>query len=151
MSGKFHRNKGGNWQSQRTIVSKDARTSPDGIVHRTGAECKRWCALLLLQQGGHIRNLRREVKYRLEMFVNLKGYEEEKIAITSMKGNVRTYTADFVYDTRNNDIPPECRGVIEDGWFEVIEDIKGFLEPVQELRLDIFAAFYGRRVFINKA
>lgn len=148
--GKTNFRKGGSWQSQRTLVPVENRTSPDGIVHRSRAECNRWNQLRLLHSGGMIRNLRREVKYKLEMCQSFDGVAVN-IHIRSRKGNVRTYTADFVYD-----VMPGCDKFAEygrplaDGWGEIIEDVKGFLEPAQELRMDVFEALYGVRVFINK-
>jgi hypothetical protein len=156
--GKTHFKKGGNFREQRTIVPKEERTSPDGIVHRTRAECKRWNSLRLLEQHGHIRNLRREVPYPLDVILSKATSGQDCIRVTvksrgteKRNGIVRRYTADFVYETRSQNRPAVERRDRGDGWWEVIEDIKGFLDPAQELRLDVFEALYGVRVFINKA
>lgn len=148
--GKFHGKKGGSWQEQRTIVPKENRTSTDGIVHRTRAECRRWNELRLLEQHGHIRNLRREVKYKLQR-ISDDGFG---ISIKSRKGNVRTYTADFVYEVKYSShlVEEYGKNTSPDDlmWWQIIEDVKGFLEPAQELRLDVFEALYCRKVYINK-
>lgn len=156
MAGKTHFKKGASWTSQRTIVPKEERTSPDGIVHRSRAEMKRWNHLLLLQGEGHIRNLKREVRFKIERFIENPDVLKPPIhlALKIMGSDrVRTYTADFVYQRRHHAKPPGNAIVQEeDGifWAMVIEDVKGFMTPEQQIRMEVFEMLYGCTLFINK-
>jgi hypothetical protein len=70
----------------------------DGYFASTG-EYERWGELKILRDQGVIRNLRRQVRYRLEVNGLLVGH----------------YTADSVYEERGDD----------GTWAEVVEDFKG--------------------------
>ena len=81
-------------------------------------EAKRWTELQLLERGGEIRDLRRQVK------VQLIGRDGPILTPTGRKAH---YVADFVYvDLRNG--------------LEVIEDAKGFATPEYKLKRAILAA-----------
>lgn len=55
-------------------------TTVDGIKFASKKEAKRWQELKLLEKAGHITNLKRQVRYKLQMET--------------------VYVADFVYDWR---------------------------------------------------
>lgn len=57
------------------------RTEVDGIVFDSAGEARRWQDLCLLQKAGEIRDLERQVKFKLE--------------VNGVK--IATYIADFVY------------------------------------------------------
>ena len=88
----------------------------DGIRFDSKKEARRWCALLLLQRGGVISGLERQVKIAL---VGQCG------SILTPKGRQAYYVADFVY--------------WEDG-VKVIEDAKGYKTAEYLLKRAILAA-----------
>jgi hypothetical protein len=83
-----------------------------GTFFQSGAEAKRWIALNLMLRAGHIRNLRRQVRYPLHV-VNGAG----------LKVKLGAYTADHVFEERHartpDNINPEPYT-----WVEVVEDVK---------------------------
>ena len=81
-------------------------------------EAKRWVELQLLQRGGEIHDLRRQVP------IALIG---SKDMIRTPTGRVMTYVADFIYF--------DCRANAE-----VIEDSKGYPTPEYKLKRAILAA-----------
>ena len=102
------------------------RTVVDGIAFDSKKEGRRWAQLLLLEKGGQITNLRRQVPYPLE----------GKKALIKTKGGTKTrrYIADFVYF----DV---ALGI------EIIEDAKGHDTETSELKRAIMAAM-GRDVVL---
>jgi len=135
MSGRIHHRKGAHWTMQRTVVPKEERTSPDGILHRTKAECTRWNRLKWLEAQGLIIDLHREIRLPLQS-------PDGKIVIRGIEsGRVLTYTPDFIYMRRLDD---------SSDWTRIYEDIKGFMTDTQKLRLAVFEALYGVKVFVNK-
>ncbi|MBP0484651.1 DUF1064 domain-containing protein [Sagittula salina] len=85
-------------------------TVVDGIKFPSVKEAERWCDLLNLQRSGHIRDLRRQVKFQL---VGASG------PLLDDRGQQIVYIADFVY--------------VEAGQ-AIIEDSKGFLTPAYRLK-----------------
>lgn len=154
MAGSFRPQRGKAWHQQRKVVPAEERTGADGIKHRTRSELKRWNELNMLVAAGTVRNLRREVKYELAT-------PDGEIVVTSRKGNVRSYTADFVYEKWETAPRPdptiEQREMFasddapQGRWVEIVEDVKGFLDPAQELRINVFEALTGKRVYLSKA
>lgn len=141
MGGRFQAKKGQSWHKQRTHAPASERTSPDGVVHRTNAEKRRWNQLRLFEHAGHIRNLRRQVRYYLR-WKDANGVERE---ILSETGKCCYYTADFVYDKRGAKF-----GSGEYQWNEIIEDLKGYFDREGHFRISVFEAIYGVKVFIYK-
>lgn len=94
-------------------------TTVDGIRFDSLREARRWGELKLLEKGGAIRNLRRQV--RIEMM----GRDGP---ILTPKGRPAAYVADFVYEDRRLN------------WAEVIEDAKGHATPEYKLKRAILAA-----------
>ncbi len=76
-------------------------------------EADRYRDLLLLLKADRIRNLERQVPFRIEVGGKL----------------VCKYLADFVYD--------EYQG---GNWVHIVEDVKGFMTPVYRLKKKLMAA-----------
>lgn len=99
-------------------------------IFDSGAELKRYAALVNSQKRGEIRNLRRQVKYPLAI-------EGRPIKIRSPRyknGRQCVYTPDFVYEERVTDIPIT--------WETVVEESKGYHTDASRLRIAIFEAQY---------
>lgn len=94
------------------------RATVGAEVFDSRKEARRWTELQLLQRGGEIRDLRRQVKIEL---VGRDG------ALRSATGRKLSYRADFVYF--------DCRH-----GYEVIEDAKGFQTPEYKLKRAVLAA-----------
>lgn len=90
------------------------KTVVDGITFDSQAEARRWSLLKLLQKGGQIKKLERQVKYLL--------------AVEGVK------IADYVADFRYIDIKRQA---------EVVEDVKGVKTPVYRLKKKLMKAIYG--------
>ncbi len=90
------------------------KTVVDGITFDSQAEARRWSLLNLLQKGGQIKKLERQVKYLL--------------AVEGVK------IADYVADFRYIDIKRQA---------EVVEDVKGVKTPVYRLKKKLMKAIYG--------
>lgn len=93
-------------------------TEYDGIRFDSQREMARYAALKLLEKGGMIRDLRRQVRIPLHGRDGPLRFQSKRTAV---------YVADFVYF----DIP---KGV------EVIEDAKGHRTPEYKLKRAILAA-----------
>lgn len=91
----------------------------DGIRFDSAREAKRWGELRLLEMGGEISNLSRQVTFPLE--------GRDGPILTDSGKQQRNYVADFHYfDKRNG------------AW--VIEDAKGFATKDYKLKKSILAA-----------
>jgi hypothetical protein len=120
-----------------------ARTGPDDFVYDSRTEMLRGLDLQLLQRGGVIRNLERQVKFPLEYRCSCGG-------ITVMAGNRPAhYTADFVYEEKTMIKEPEG-GVTGPVWVRVVEDVKGYADETSKLRVRVFEAVTGQKVTIMK-
>ena len=97
------------------------KTTFDGITFDSASEASRYAELKMLEKNGEITDLRRQVP-----FVLLDDY-----VISGKKKRGIKYVADFVY--------------FEDG-IEHIEDVKGCLTPVYELKKKMFEARYGKTI-----
>lgn len=83
-------------------------------------EAKRWGVLVLMQKGGHIRNLVRQVKFLLE--------------VNGVR--VASYTADFVYEE-----------LLKSGtWARVVEDSKGYPNDRWPMKKKLMLACHGVEV-----
>ncbi len=86
-------------EEKRSKYGAKPVTDPeDGYFPSTG-EYERWCELKRLRDHGAIKNLRRKVRYRLEVHGVLVGH----------------YTPDSVYEERDE----------AGNWREIVEDFKG--------------------------
>ena len=137
------------WHQQFKRKPKEARTSPDGITHDSVSEKERWCKLQFDERLGLVRNLRRQVAYPLQI--------DAVRAVKTPTGRIAKYTPDFVYErfkmidldiTSVKDTAP--RYIKQPAWVEVIEDSKGYMDKVAELRIAIFEAIYQKKVEIYK-
>jgi len=98
----------------RTNKFGNVPTWVDGIRFASKKEAERWGELRLLLAGGAIRDLRRQVRY--------------KLLVSSV--DTTTYIADFVYeDVATGET--------------VVEDAKGFKTPEYKLKKKMVLAQYG--------
>ena len=110
----------GKYHSRKTVV--------DGIIFASRREAMRYQELRLLERGGKVRNLRRQVKYNLiPAQLDSRGQVAEKPV---------TYIADFVYE------------LLSDGgfWVPVVEDAKGVRTPVYIIKRKLMLERYGIRI-----
>lgn len=99
----------------------------DGTKFDSLAELNRWSHLQMLQRGGHISDLRRQVVFEMVPSVKFAGAARARPAIR--------YIADFVY--------------LEQG-AEVIEDVKGVETPEFKIKRHLMKALLGREVRVIK-
>lgn len=94
-------------------------TEVDGIRFPSKREAKRWTELKILEQKGHIKNLKRQVRFPIEVNGTV----------------VCTYIADFVYDWAHGD-------------GTVVEDSKpvAIATPVFKLKSKLMRAVHGIEV-----
>lgn len=124
------------WHQHNRRAPKIARTSPDGIVFDSKGEMQRWAELRQFQLGGLVRNLRRQVEYPLVL--------PDGEPVKTPTGRTAVYTADFVYER------VACVGATNvERWHEVVEDYKGFVDPVSALRIAVFEAVYRKKVTVT--
>lgn len=97
-------------------VKNARRTKAGGVTFHSEKEAARWQELRLLERGGVITNLKRQVAIRLEGRDGL---------IRTPTGRPMTYRADFTY--RENGV-------------EIIEDVKGYPTEIYRLKRAILAA-----------
>lgn len=89
----------------------------DGIKHASAKQAKRWRDLLLLERAARIRNLDREVTFRIK----------------APDGTVICrYIADHVYE--------EYR---DGAWVPIVEDCKGYPTPVYKLKKKLMKLLLG--------
>jgi hypothetical protein len=103
------------------------KTVLDGITFDSLAEARRWQNLRLLERGGHITNLRRQVAYELAPAVLLAGAKRKKPAIR--------FIADFVYQS---------------GAATIVEDVKGVVLPVFRMKLHLMKTVHNIDVLVTK-
>ena len=99
----------------------------DGTKFDSLAELNRWGHLKMLQRGGYISDLRRQVVFEMVPSVKFAGAARARPAIR--------YIADFVY--------------LEKG-IEVIEDVKGVETPEFMIKRHLMKALLGREVRVIK-
>lgn len=111
---------GGKYGNKKVITA-------DGTKFDSLAELNRWAHLNMLQRGGHISDLRRQVVFEMVPSVKFAGAARARPAIR--------YIADFVY--------------VEQG-VEVIEDVKGVETPEFKLKRHLMKALLGLEVRVFK-
>ena len=94
------------------------KTEIDGIVFDSKKEASRFLDLKLLESGGAIQNLRRQVKYELIPSQRISGKTERGVS----------YIADFVYDLEGKTI---------------VEDVKGMKTDVYKLKRKLMKYIHG--------
>lgn len=90
-----------------------------GESYRSQREAKRHQELVLLERGGYIAGLTREVQFVLADAVTIQGRRRPSVR----------YYADFVYTTNKGEM--------------VIEDCKGVRTPVYNLKRHLMKAVHG--------
>ena len=96
------------------------KTVVDGITFDSKKEAKRYAELKLLERGGAIKDLRRQVRYELIPAFECGGKHYRPTS----------YVADFVYT--------DCKTGAE-----VVEDCKGFRTDVYKIKAKLFAHRFG--------
>lgn len=95
------------------------KTEYNGILFDSKKEAMRYAILLSLEQLGEIRNLRRQVRYKL---IEGKRWSNGK------KHKDTVYVADFVYLLHGK---------------EIVEDVKGMRTPVYKLKRELMKEKYN--------
>lgn len=98
------------------------RCSVGAEKYRSQRERDRHQDLLLMERGGAVRNLRREVVYVLAPAVKVQGRNRPPLR----------YIADFVYERTK-----------EGGWITVVEDAKGVRTAVYSVKRHLMMAVHG--------
>lgn len=91
-------------------------TVVQGVKFASKKEAKRWQDLQLFEAARRVRNIRRQVEYRLEVMGIL----------------ICKYRADFVFDE-----------LIGGAWVETTEDVKGYRTPEYRLKKKLMKACHG--------
>jgi len=106
----------------------------DGVVFSSKSEMKRWIHLRQLEREGKIKNLKRQINFKLILpnGVPVRVGRSQQVA---------RYTLDHQYDWYS-----ELNGRM----VTVYEDVKQFMTPDARLRIGIFEAIYGIKVEIVK-
>jgi hypothetical protein len=128
------------WHQNFKKVPKSKRTHADGTVFDSKGEMIRYHYLRNRELAGEIRNLQLQVKFPLVFSCGTK--------ILTETGNVAVYTADFTYDEAKGLRPNYANNTIDGLWESVIEEYKGFLDPLSSFRIRVFEAAYNRKVRI---
>lgn len=92
----------------------------DGFRFDSKREASQWCMLKVLQSQGKIRNLKRQVRFKL-------GVNGQHIC---------DYIADFTYEQAQPD----------GQWLPVVEDTKGVRTEVYELKRRLMLAVHGIQI-----
>lgn len=110
----------------------------DGIVHDSRKEANRWCELLLLQRGGVIKDLDRQVEYLL-IPSQTETYERRGKRGQLLRPGVRViekeckYIADFVYvDAATGET--------------VVEDAKGVRTEAYKIKKKLMLKVHGIKI-----
>lgn len=126
-------------------VSRPRMKSPksermyEGNLFASKAEMKRWIFLCQLQREGKIRNLQRQINYKLIL-------PNGKPIRVGRKQQVARFTLDHQYEIGTSGFA----AVGEPLWKTVYEDVKQFMTPEVRLRLGVFEAIYGIKVEVVK-
>jgi hypothetical protein len=101
---------------KRVSKFNNARTLVDGIRFDSKKEAAAWSGLQILLRMGRIRNLERQVTFRLEIAGQL----------------ICSYRADFVYEE-----------YVKGDWIRVVHDAKGMITPLYRLKKKLMKALHG--------
>lgn len=133
----------GHWTSKFKRASVEERTSPDGIVHDSVGEMKRWCRLLVLQSEKFIYDLERQVPLPLILpngvpVLSLKKKKRSKKTgkLNESGGKQINYKLDFRYRDQFGTL--------------VHEEFKGHMDDEAALKLAVVQAIYGITITIVK-
>lgn len=84
------------YNSKKTVI--------DGIEFDSRFEAQRWCELRMLEKGGAIHNLRRQVVYELQ-----PGFKKNGVSFRPIR-----YIADFVYEENGQTVVEDTKGCLTD-------------------------------------
>src|ERR1041384_273040 len=98
---------------------RNKKTELDGYVFDSKREANRWSELVLLQRGGQIKDLQRQVKLSIDIH----------------NEHICDYIADFQFY--------EKMQTVDGGWKLILEDAKGMKTPVYNLKKKLVHAIYG--------
>lgn len=107
---------------------RNKRVLVDGQHFDSQREANRWWDLRMLEKGGEISQLERQVAFVLAPAVNLHGEKRKKTALR--------YVADFRYFH------------VKTGAF-VVEDAKGFESPVSRIKRHLMKSVHGIDVVLS--
>lgn len=117
----------------------------DGIMFDSKKEAKRYNELKLLQESGHIRNLKVHTKWEFQ-----RCDDGDFLRYPSTKhghmGRKITYTDDFSYQLYHKGDPD---GISFDGWEDIVEDVKGHDTQVSRIKRGLMEFFHGITVRIT--
>lgn len=120
----------------RSKYGAQRTASRDGLVHDSKAEARRWDELCMLQKGGAIHGLQRQVPFELAPSVK---YADGKRARPALR-----YVADFrYYETK--ELSPHVT-VTE----VIVEDVKGVKTAVFEIKRHLMKAVHNIEIRITK-
>lgn len=101
------------------------KTFVEGITFDSRAEALQYVALRILENNGHITELKTQVKFDLAPSVIIQGRKRPPMR----------YVADFVY--------------MQDGK-QVVEDVKGMLTPVYKLKRHLMKSVHNIDILETK-
>lgn len=121
----------------------DTKPAERADFFRSRREAKRWIALKQEERfGGVIRNMRRQVKFKLHA-----------TRPDGTRVHVCSYIADFVYERKVGGVPAgrsDIAGMVavtDETWWEVIEDSKGHRTDLYRLKkLWLEAEYFPRTI-----
>lgn len=112
--------------------------APDGQVFDSNREYHRWCILKLMERGGKISNLKRQVTFELiptqretSTEVYKAGHQKGLPKPGAVIEKACTYVADFTYD--------------KDGEF-IVEDAKGCKTEAYKIKKKLMLYVHGIRI-----
>jgi hypothetical protein len=121
------------WSQVTRRLPKALRTTSDGITFDSAGEKSRWHQLQLLERGGQIAALRRQVKFPL-ILANGRPIKIRSAGFPN--GRACNYRADFAYTVT---------GTGE----RVVEEHKGHDDPVARLRRAVVEALYNIEITLT--
>jgi hypothetical protein len=112
------------------------RTEVDGILFDSQKEARRYVELKLAEKAGEIRNLRLQPEFLLTAELMLGDISRERDPAV-----VGKYRGDFAYEERL--VPKGGPVGLRREWREVVEDVKGFDNPLSRWKRRHVQAQYG--------
>ncbi len=106
---------------------RNVKTTVDGHTFDSKAEAARWQDLKLLERGGHIRGLERQVSFELAKSVKFAGAKRAQPALRLI--------VDFAY---------------WEGRDRILEDVKGVVTTAFTIKRHVLKDLYGLDVRLTK-
>lgn len=123
---------------------KNVKTEANGIKFDSKKEAKRYLELVALQAAGKIRNLKLQPQFTL-----IEGFKDAK---TGEQYRALKYVADFSYEefdeklTYTPDFSYEDIKDLWNGWYSVVEDVKGRKTKEYEIKKKLMRERFGIRI-----